>query len=148
MGTGLVIIVFTILEIAFLTFLGRAYLLYAKLKKNGLKAQGEIVDYDIQLSNKGKKTFFPIVKFKTYLGQEVNQKSQYGLDATQYLDKGAKVEIIYSENDPTRFMVEHYNPTKTIVIIFVAFMVSYALMLLMISYSNPNWAQDFLNAFK
>lgn len=148
MAVGFLILFVILIEVAFLTFLGRAYWSYTQLKKKGLKAQGEIIDYEILPGNSSKKTYFPIVKFRTYLGQEIHQKSLYGLGATRYLEKGSKVDIIYLENEPTRFMMDLYNPGKVITIMFIVLLFGFVMMVSLITYSIPTWFQDFINGFK
>lgn len=148
MAIGFLILFVILIEGLFLTFLGRAYWSYSRLKKKGLKTQGEITDYDKIAGNTSKKTYFPIIKFKTYLGQEIHQKSLFGLGATQYLEKGSKVDIVYLENDPTRFMIDLYNPGKIITIMFSVLLFGFVLMISLITYSIPNWFQDFINSFK
>lgn len=148
MAIGFIVLFMTLLEVAFLALLGRAYWAYLQLKKRGIKTQGEIIDYDIIPSNSRKKTFFPIIKFRTYLGQEINQKSLYSLDASQYLEKGSKVDLVYLENEPTRFMIDLYNPTKTITIVFVGFIVTYLIMLFLITNQSPTWIEEFMSIFK
>lgn len=51
MITGFIVLLLTILEIVLLSYLARTYRLYNQIKKNGLRAQGEITDYEIKQSN-------------------------------------------------------------------------------------------------
>ena len=95
-----------------LPFIARTYWIYSQLKKNGLKTEGEITAYEEYTNNKGQKSFFPVIKFRTNLNKEIHHRTLYGLNVSQYIEKGSKVEIIYSENRPDRFMLEHHNPFK------------------------------------
>ncbi|RFS15076.1 DUF3592 domain-containing protein [Emticicia sp. C21] len=129
---------FAVLILVLLPFIGRAYWIYKQLQKNGLKTQGEITAYEECSNNKGIKSFFPIVRFSTNHRQEVHQRTLYGLKANQYIGKGAKVEIIYLENKPTRFMLQDHNPFKTDGLILAAFIVSFFISLLVLLHSFSN----------
>jgi len=86
------------------------YLRYLILKKAGLKTQGEITGYEAYSNNENAQSFFPIIKFNTHDGLQIHSRTLHGLDAERYVEKGSKVEIIYSKNTPSRFMLAHHNP--------------------------------------
>lgn len=89
---------------------GITYLRYLILRKAGLKTQGEIIDYEEYSNNKNIKSFFPIIRFSTHSGLEVCRRTLHGIDAGHYVEKGSRVEIVYSKNTPSRFMLAHHNP--------------------------------------
>ena len=150
MDIGFIIIPFILLAAIFLVIIGRAYWFFVNLQKKGLKTQGEITDYEEYSNSKGKKTFFPIIKFKTHLGQEIHKRTLYGFGVSHYIEKGSKVEVIYSEKTPRRFMLGHYNPFKINIIILSGFIfcISMAIVFFLLSYNNPHWIQEFIDSFK
>lgn len=147
MAIGFIVLIITLVETLLLILFGRAYWSYTQLKKNGLKATGEITDYEIQKANNNRQYYYPVIKFRTYLGQEIHQKSANNLDPKQGPEKGSKVGIIYAENEPTRFIIDSFNPTKSLMIVFTAIIIGYIVMLFLITNQNPTWVQDFMNGF-
>ncbi|PLK45941.1 MULTISPECIES: DUF3592 domain-containing protein [Emticicia] len=113
--------------IAVVVILGRAYWSYQLLIKKGLKTEGEIIDYEEYSDGKGKKSFFPIIRFKTYHGQEIHQRTSYGLNARNFIDKGSIVEVVYSASNPNRFMLNKYSPLKTEEPAFLGFIVGFGM---------------------
>lgn len=150
MEIGFIVFPLVILAIILFAFIGRAYWVYSRLKKNGLRTQGEITDYEEYSTIKGKKSFFPIIKFRTNHGQEIHQRTLYGFGSRYYIEKGSKVEVIYSEKTPSRFMLDHYNPFKvnTAVLIAIIFCFSMAIMVFLLSYNNPYWLDELIGGFK
>src|SRR6218665_2019399 len=103
--------VFVILPIvAFIVVLSRAYWFYRQLSQKGMKAQGEITNYEEYANNKNQKSIFPIIKFRTSLGQEIHERAMYGFNGLHYIEKGSMVEVIYSESNPKRFMLNQHHP--------------------------------------
>lgn len=147
MTTGIIIIISALFQIYFLIILGRNQRKYTQLRKHGVQTQGEITDYEIQSTGKGQKIYFPIIKFRTFLGQEIHRKASYGLDARKYIEKGIPVEIIYSENDPDRFMLASHNPPSVFIFTLLSFIASTTLLAYVLTIKNPNWLKDFLNSF-
>ncbi len=150
MDIGFIIIPSTFLAIILLALIGRAYWIYTRLRKNGLKTQGEITDYEEYSNSKGKKSFFPIIRFKTILGQEIHQRTLYGFGIRHYIEKGSKVEVIYSVKTPSRFILAHYNPfkIKAIVLIGIIACFSMAIVISILSFNNPYWLKDLWDFFK
>lgn len=148
MATGFVILFITFVQTVILIVIGRAYWRYTQLKKHGIKAQGIITDYEVRQSSKGRKTFFPIIKFKTYLGHEIHQKASYGLDKRQYIEKGQEVGLLYAENEPTTFMIDSYNPTLSFVIVFIGLIIGYIASVSILSDIDANWFQGLMNGLK
>lgn len=150
MDIGLIIVPITGLAIILFALIGRAYWIYTGLRKNGLKTQGEITDYEEYSNIKGKKSFFPIVRFKTNLGQEIHQRTLYGFGIRHYIEKGSMVEVFYSEKTPSRFMLAHYNPFKIKAIVLIGIIVcfSIAIVISILSLNNPYWLKDLWDSFK
>lgn len=113
--------------IAILIILGKAYWSYQQLIRSGLKTQGEITDYEEYSNGKGKKSFFPVIRFSTDYGQEIHQRTSYGFNASNFIDKGSVVEIVYSKTNPSRFIVKHYSPLKTEEPAFLGFLVGFGM---------------------
>ena len=145
-----IILPLLILAVLFFVFVGRAYWIYRQLRKNGIKTQGEITDYEEYSNSKGKKSFFPIIKFRTQLGQEVQQRTLYGFGAGYYIEKGSKVGILYSAKKPDRMMLENYNPFRINPILLIAtiFCLSMAVVIFLLSYTNPHWIQELIDSFE
>jgi len=145
-----IIIPFILLAAIFLVVIGRAYWFFVNLQKKGLKTQGEITDYEEYSNIKGKKSFFPIIKFRTHLGQEIHQRTLYGFGARHYIEKGSKVEVTYSEKKPNLFMLAHYNPFKINIVILSGFIfcICMAIVFFLLSYNNPYWIQELFDNFK
>ena len=113
--------------IAILVILGKAYWSYQQLIRRGLIAKGEITDYEEYSNGKGQKSFFPVIKFNTDHGQEIHQRTSYGFKASNFIAKGSIVEVVYSETNPSRFIVNHYSPLKTEEPAFLGFIVGFGM---------------------
>lgn len=150
MDIGFIVLPLIILATVLFALISRAYWIYWQLRKNGIKTQGEVTDYEEYATIKGKKSFFPIIKFRTQLGQEVQRRTLYGFSARNYIERGSKVDVVYAEKKPDQFMLAHYNPFKinVVVLIGIIFCLSMAVVMFLLSYNNPHWIQELIASFK
>ena len=116
-----------LLFVAFFAFFYSTFSSYQHLRKNGRKVQGEITDYEEYSNNKGLKTVFPIIRFRTSHGEEIHQRTLYGITTLKPITKGAVVEVLYAENDPSRFILIYQNPFKGLSDVLMGFAIGFAL---------------------
>lgn len=117
--------------------LAQVYNKYNTINKNGVSVSGEIIDYHVEEGKNGK-TYYPIVKFKTFSGEIFTQKAHFGIQYNQYLKQEKEVTLKYLEYNPKDFIIEGKNPTRNIPYIMVLLVVFVPIVIYLTLSNRPD----------
>ena len=117
------------------------YMRYKYLKRNGISADGIIVDL-IEEDSDGIKHFYPVVKFKNNYQFWVTTKADISVNSYSKYKKGDSVSILYDVNNPEKFMInegKYINGVFVLIVIgFLFLLVGLLSLFLKTDITNPN----------
>ena len=106
-----------ILPVFGVVFLAIAFLFIVKLqkmKRNGIKTEGIIVDIEVR---KNSRNPYPVIRFQTIGNIEITRVPDF-YSLPGYPRRGDKVKVIYNPDDPNDFIVES-NPIRVVIFLLV-----------------------------
>ena len=115
---------------------------FRKLNESGTKARGIVKDVEI-VEGKNDKTYFPIVQFRTYMGEEIVGKTLRGYKEKDYQSSLKEVGVIYLELNPKKFIIEGQKFEYWVLMVFVVMIIIYPFMIKIMADQNPYWVNDF-----
>jgi hypothetical protein len=81
-----------------------------KISRNGLHAEGIVIDFVVDNMTKDLVLQFPVVRFVTLKEESITER--YDITAPSLLNKGQKVDIVYNPDNPKEFYINTKATTK------------------------------------
>jgi hypothetical protein len=76
-----------------------------KLLKNGIKAEGEVLELVPTGVARNSNFYKPVIRFETLAKESITHKSDIGVSYSVY-KVGDKLTVIYEQDNPTDFMID------------------------------------------
>jgi Protein of unknown function (DUF3592) len=105
-----------------------------KLLKNGIKAEGEVIELVSGGSTKNTNFYYPVIQFETLAKESITHKYDVGGSSNVY-PVGDKLTVIYEQENPSIFMIDDKRSKLAGTFFTVAGIIVLAIALLLLTVS-------------